>query len=176
MHFAVFIDDILKRRCIALKEELHKEAVEHFEADSWYEAGLRISSPQEERKAAFICLPIHAAYLTYIDIIDAGLIVSGKKEIKPWDEDMSLIYDPLAMKSKKMLNRELRRNGVIEDIIAGNLIVIPEGGKDSFDKAYEIFGKGQVFIYNRKENDIKTIKCSAAALAVLRENNISIIA
>ena len=176
MHFAVFIDDLLGRKSIILEEELQNEALELFEAESWEEAVSYISMPGEGYKAAFICLPIHAAYITYIDIIDIKLIAEGRQISKFIGEDkVNLIYDPGALKKRKMLNRELREDGILKDIIAGELIVIPEEGEDIFTKAYDMFGKGQVFIFDSKENDIRTIKCSSMALAVLRENNISII-
>ena len=178
VNYAIFTDDILRRSCIAVKDDLHKDPEESFEADSWYEASLKLSPWSEGKKVAFICLPLHAAYMTLIDMLDIGLIINGKKTVKPWGEkeEMTLIYDPIGMERRKMLNRELTRYGVIEDIVAGSLVVIPADDKESFESAYENFGKGQAFIYDRKTNDIKTIKCSGMALAVLRENNISIIA
>ena len=178
MHFAVFIDDLLGRKSIILEEELQKEALEHFEADSWEEALTHIEMQGDPYRAAFICLPIHAAYLTYIDNIDIKLVVNGRSQMFKTGGDgyVSLVYDPAGMKMRKMLNRELREDGYLKDIIAGNLVVIPEEGEDALTKAYDMFGQGQVFIYDNKEKDIKTIKCSSMALAVLRENNISIIA
>lgn len=176
MHFAVFTDDLLGRRSIILEDELQVQGQEHFEANSWEEALTKLGTPAEGYGAAFICLPIHAAYLTFVDDIDM-LSIAGPDRIMSqcgFYENISLIYDPQAMKKKKMLNREIVRNGVLQDIIAGDLIVVPEEG--NFSYAYELFGKGQVFIYDRKYNDIKTIKCSPMALSVLRENNISIIA
>ena len=87
-----------------------------------------------------------------------------------------MIYDTYGLDRRKMLNRELQARGRLCDIVAGNLIVAPEDSRKCFEAAYENFGRGQAFIFDSKNNDIKTIKCSAQALAVLRKNNISIIA
>ena len=178
MHFAIFIDDLLGRKSIILKDELTKDALEHFDADSWEEALTHMEMPGDGYRAAFICLPIHAAYLTYIDNLDIKLIVREGRAVSKFigDDKVSLIYDPGAMKNRKMLNREIREDGILKDIIAGDLVVIPEEESDVFTKAYDMFGQGQVFIYDNKQKDIKTVKCSSMALAVLRENNISIIA
>lgn len=178
MHFAVFIDDLLGRKSVILKEESFKEAQELFEADSWEEAIKMLDFPKEGYRAALVCLPIHAAYITYIDSIDLRLAVERGQEVivSIGDEDMSLYYDPGAMMRRKMLNRELREDGLLKDIIAGPLIVVPQQGDDGFTRAYDIFGKGQAFIFDSERNDIKTVKCSSMALAVLRENNISLIA
>ena len=173
MHFAVFIDDILGRKCIILKEELFKESTEHFEADSWEEALCRLEVTGGGCIPAFVCRPIHAAYLTYIDDIDI-LMTAGSDGTRLDPDGISLIYDPLAMKKRKMLNREIREDGYLKDIVAGDLIVIPD--PDRLTYAYDIYGSGQVFIFDRRTDDIRTVRCSPMALSVLRENNISLIA
>ena len=177
MKFAVFIDDILKKECICLQSELIKEPSDVFEAESWEEAASRLNCTDDNSLIALICLPIHSAYITYVVNIDICAVTSGHYDIENYCDDNSikLIYDHNGMRKKKMLNRELTSEGRIYDIVAGNLIVFPEDSSYGIERAYEIFGKGQVFIYDKENKEIKTIRCSPQALSVLRENNISII-
>ncbi len=177
MRFAVFNDDILKKECICLSDELDKEASLTFDADSWEEAITYLPDPDPSSRIALICLPIHAAYLTYVDSIDAVAVTEGHYDIESCSEDhlIKLLYDPNGMRKKKMLNRELTSEGRIFDIVAGNLIVFPDDSHMGIERAYDLFGRGQVFIYDKDKKDIKTIRCSPQALSVLRENNISII-
>ena len=178
MHFAVFVDEVLKRKCIITKENLTSDALYEFEAQAWYDALQKSEMDAQNKIPAFICLPICSSYLTYIDEIDLSILLpDGFESISSDDyRGLTLIYDTYGLDRRKMLNRELQTRGRLCDIVAGNLIVAPEDSRKCFEAAYENFGRGQAFIFDSKNNDIKTIKCSAQALAVLRKNNISIIA
>jgi len=112
MRFAIFIDDLLGRKCIIPEQDLCGDPVEVFDADSWETALDRIDPPGESYSPALVCLPIHAAYITYIDDIDMMLII-GCDVKKTQTEGVSLIYDPLGMKKRKMLNREIREGSIL---------------------------------------------------------------
>lgn len=133
-----------------------------------------------------ICYPLKEAVITFVtpELSTLQRVVGGNIEIinLPDFPDVDIICNEDGKINKMRLNRGLHYKNTIFDVVAGPMIImgVNEGVNvgltySQMEKVYYKFLEPEVFIINKKENTITSVKCSPSTAEIMRENNISII-
>mgnify|MGYP003290222018 CR=1 FL=1 len=162
--------------------------IECFEAETFYEVFdyMRNISPKG-KIPAIICYPLKEAIITFVtpDINVLQRIVGGSVEIvtTPDMPTVDIICNEEGKLNKMRLNRALTSNDRVYDVIAGPMVImgVNESGQNvnpgikTLEMLYYKFLEPEIFIVDRKQNTINSVKCSSTTAEIMRENNISII-
>lgn len=159
-----------------------------IQADSFAEAynEFIVQCPEDKVPVIFV-EPLVCACVTFIypALSVYQRLVGGMIEIigEPSSTNADIICNDEGKLMHLRLNRALRSEGRIYDVISGNMIICFRDEDEwaispspiDIERVYELYKEPEVFYMDDKNRNINSIKCNPELAQLMRENNISLI-